>query len=209
MRVLFAPHLRGENVNNLCLPSLLIILLVQTYLSLMDTISRENNSMLPVGGIVVGVIGLLLGGIALLQISKVNKTLAEHQVKIDKVDTIESQAQAAAAAADKAEKGATALRGQMQDAFNQVGGELGNLRGAITKLEEAAKKPAPAPVAGKDGKKSAPAVAGPGEYVVKAGDTGAKIARANGVSLSDLQSVNPAVNWNKLGAGQKVKLPKK
>ncbi len=175
----------------------------------MDTISRENNSMLPVGGIVVGVIGLLLGGIALLQISKVNKTLAEHQVKIDKVDTIESQAQAAAASADKADKSATALRGQMQDAFNQVGGELGNLRGAITKLEEAAKKPAPAP-AGKEGKKGGgPVVAGPGEYVVKGGDTGAKIARANGVSLSDLQAVNPGVNWNKLGAGQKVKLPKK
>jgi len=176
----------------------------------MDTISRENNSMLPVGGIVVGVIGLLLGGIALLQISKVNKTLAEHQVKIDKVDTIESQAQAAAASADKADKSAAALRGQMQDAFNQVGGELGNLRGAITKLEEAAKKPAPAAPAGKEGKKGGgPVVAGPGEYVVKGGDTGAKIARANGVSLSDLQAVNPGVNWNKLGAGQKVKLPKK
>jgi LysM repeat protein len=175
----------------------------------MDTISRENNSMLPVGGIVVGVIGLLLGGIALLQISKVNKTLAEHQVKVDKVDTVEGQAQAAAAAADKADKGTTALRGQMQDAFNQVGGELGNLRGAITKLEEAAKKPAPAPV-GKDGKKSsAPAVAAPGEYLVKSGDTGAKIARAQGVALNDLVAVNPGVNWNKLGAGQKIKLPKK
>jgi LysM repeat protein len=177
----------------------------------MDTISRENNSMLPVGGIVVGVIGLLLGGIALLQISKVNKTLADHQVKIDKVDTIESQAQTAAAAADKAEKGATALRGQMQDAFNQVGDALGKINGSITKLEEAAKKPAPAPApAGKEGKKGGgPVVAGPGEYVVKGGDTGAKIARANGVSLSDLQAVNPGVNWNKLGAGQKVKLPKK
>jgi LysM repeat protein len=173
----------------------------------MDTISRENNSMLPVGGIVVGVIGLLLGGIALLQISKVNKTLAEHQVKIDKVDTIESQTQAAAAAADKADKGTNALRGQMQDAFNQVGGELGNLRGAITKLEEAAKKPAPV-AADKKGK-SGPAVAGPGEYVVKAGDGGAKIAKANGVSLSDLQAVNPGVDWTKLKVGQKVKLPKK
>ena len=30
----------------------------------MDTISRENNSMLPVGAIIVGVIALLLGGYA-------------------------------------------------------------------------------------------------------------------------------------------------
>ncbi len=175
----------------------------------MDTISRENNSMLPVGGIVVGVIGLLLGGIALLQISKVNKTLADHQAKVDLVDGVKAQAESAAASAEKAAKDNVALARQTQDAFTQVGGELGNLRGAITKLEEAAKKPAPAPVADKKGGKSGPAVAGPGEYVVKGGDTGAKIARANGVALADLIAVNPGVNWNKLGAGQKVKLPKK
>ena len=28
----------------------------------MDTISRENNSMLPIGSLIVGVLGLLLGG---------------------------------------------------------------------------------------------------------------------------------------------------
>jgi len=65
-----------------------------------------------------------------------------------------------------------------------VGGELANQRAAITKLEEAAKKPVVVP-----GKKGGgePAVAGPGEYVVKGGDTGAKIARANGVNLADLR----------------------
>ena len=66
------------------------------------------------------------------------------------------------------------------------------------------------PVATKDGKKGGgPVVAGPGEYVVKAGDGGAKIAKANGVSLSDLQAVNPGVEWTKLKPGQKVKLPAK
>jgi len=173
----------------------------------MDTISRENNSMLPVGGIVVGVIGLLLGGIALLQISKVNKTLAEHQAKVDLVDSIKSQAETAGGVAEKSAKELAGLTRSTQDAFNQVGGELGNLRGAITKLEEAAKKPAP--VATDKKGKSGPAVAGPGEYVVKAGDGGAKIAKANGVSLSDLQAVNPGVDWTKLKVGQKVKLPKK
>jgi LysM repeat protein len=63
--------------------------------------------------------------------------------------------------------------------------------------------------ADKKGGKSGPAVAGPGEYVVKAGDGGAKIAKASGVSLSDLQAVNPGVDWTKLKVGQKVKLPKK
>ena len=36
-----------------------------------------------------------------------------------------------------------------------------------------------------------------------------KIANANGVSLGDLQAVNPGVNWNGLKPGQKLKLPKK
>jgi LysM repeat protein len=52
-------------------------------------------------------------------------------------------------------------------------------------------------------------VAGPGEYVVKSGDTGVKIARANSVAIGDLQAVNPGVNWNSLKVGQKVKLPQK
>ena len=83
----------------------------------------------------------------------------------------------------------------------------------MTKLEEGAKKPAPvaADKGGKaeKGKKGAPAEAGPGEYIVKPGDSGVKIANANGVSLGDLQAVNPGVNWTGLKVGQKLKLPKK
>ena len=63
--------------------------------------------------------------------------------------------------------------------------------------------------ANKKGGESGPAVAGPGEYVVKSGDGGAKIAKANGVSISDLVAVNPGVDWTKLKVGQKVQLPKK
>jgi LysM repeat protein len=174
----------------------------------MDTISRENNSMLPVGGIIVGVIGLLLGGYSAISLSKVNKTLADHQVKIDKVDGIEAQAGAAAASADKAKSDILALQRSTQNAFDQqVGPALATLREDVTKIQESMKKPAPA--AGKKGGSGEPVVAGPGEYVVKAGDSGAKIARANGCSLSDLQAVNPGVNWTKLKVGDKVKLPKK
>lgn len=173
----------------------------------MDTISRENNSMLPVGGIIVGVIALLLGGYSAITLSKVNRAIADQQAKIDKIDSLESQVGTAAAAAEKSGKDVQALTRSTQDAFNQVGGELGNLRMGLTKLEEAAKKPAPAPAAGK--KNGEAATAAPGEYVVKAADSGAKIARAQGVSLSDLQAVNPGVNWNKLAPGQKIKLPKK
>jgi LysM repeat protein len=172
----------------------------------MDTISRENNSMLPVGGIIVGVIGLLLGGYSAISLSKVNKQLADHQVKVDKVDAVEAQATAASAAADKAKSDIANLQRSTQTAFDTVGPALASLREDITKMQESMKKPAPA--AGKKGS-GEPAVAGPGEYIVKAGDGGAKIARANGVSLADLQTVNPGVDWTKLHPGQKLKLPKK
>jgi LysM repeat protein len=172
----------------------------------MDTISRENNSMLPVGSIIVGVVALLLGGFALVQASKANKLLAEHQTKIDKVDAIEQQAASASEAAQKGARDLKQLNEQTQNAFNTVSSVIANLQASVTKLEESAKKPA---VSSKKGGGGAPAVAGPDEYIVKSGDSGAKIARANGVSLADLKSVNPDVNWSKLSVGQKVKLPAK
>jgi len=43
-------------------------------------------------------------------------------------------------------------------------------------------------------------------YTVKAGDGGAKIARANHLTLADLQALNPEVNWTKLKVGQVVKV---
>ncbi len=172
----------------------------------MDTISRENNSMLPVGGIIVGVIALLLGGYAAITLSKVNKTLAEHDAKLARVEAVETAANAAAASADKAAKDVQGLTRSTQDAFNQVGGELGNLRASVTKLEESAKKPV---VAEKGKKGGEAATAGPGEYVIKAGDTFAKIARAQGVSASALSEVNPGVDSSKLKVGQKIKLPAK
>ncbi|MBI5768121.1 MAG: LysM peptidoglycan-binding domain-containing protein [Verrucomicrobia bacterium] len=171
----------------------------------MDTISRENNSMLPVAGVVVGVIGLLLGGIALVQLSKVKQTVSEHDAKVATIDGIKATADGAAATADKAKADLAALSRSTQDAFNQVGPALTGLREDVTKIQESLKKPAPAPA----GKGGGPVVAGPGEYVVKAGDTGAKIARAQGVALNDLVAVNSGVNFNKLHVGQKIKLPAK
>ena len=171
----------------------------------MDTISRENNSMLPVGGIIVGVIGLLLGGYSAISLSKVNKTLADHQVKIDKVDGIESQAQSAGATADKAKNDIAALQRSTQTAFDTVGPALAGLREDITKIQESMKKPA---AAGKKGS-GEPVVAGPGEYVIKAGDTFAKLARSHGCSPADITTVNPGIDSSKLKVGQKIKLPKK
>lgn len=171
----------------------------------MDTISRENNSMLPVAGVIVGALALLIGGYAAIKVQSLQKSVAAHEEKIAKIDGIESQLGSVAAASDKATKDISSLSRTTQDAFNTVAANLTNFQTTLTKLEDAMKKP----VAVKGGHGGAPAVAGPGEYLVRGGDTGAKIARAQGVSLADLVSVNPDVNWNKLHVGQKVKLPKK
>ncbi len=173
----------------------------------MDTISRENNSMLPVFGVVAGVIGLILGGIGLVQASKANKAIEALQPKIDKIDAVEGQVNNVAAAADRAGKQVQELKTATQAGFDQIGPIIGDLRASVTKLEEAMKKPV---VAEKSGKKGGEApVAAPGEYVVKKGDIGTSIAKGHGVSLADLVAVNPSVNFNKLAIGQKIKLPTK
>lgn len=173
----------------------------------MDTISRENNSMLPVAGIVVGVLSLLVGGYAAIKASSLQKAVAAQEEKVAKIDGLEGQIGSIQTGIDKASRDISSLSRTTQEAFNTVAADLGNIHASITKIEEAQKKPAPA-AAAKGGSKE-PVVAGPDEYVIKGGDTGAKIARAQGISLPDLIAVNPGVNWNGLKVGQKIKLPKK
>lgn len=176
----------------------------------MDTISRENNSMLPVGGIIVGVIALIVGSFAAIKVSSLQKQVAEHETKLQTVDQVKATADSASAASDKNTKDLAAFVRSTQDAFNQIGPELGRLRGDITTLQEAAKKPAPVEVAGKKGSaKAGPVTAGPDEYVVKPGDTGSKIAKAVGCTSAQLTEVNPGVNFSKLKPGQKIKIPAK
>ena len=175
----------------------------------MDTISRENNSMLPVGAIIVGVIALLLGGYAAISLTKINRTLAEQNEKFAKLEQIETTANAAANASEKAAKEYQGLRTSTQDAFNLVSDELKRLSKGLIDVNDSVKKPTPAASSAKDKKGGEPAVPGRGEYVVRAGDNGMRIANANGVSIADLQAVNPGINWNTLKPGQKLKLPKK
>ncbi len=170
----------------------------------MDTISRENNSLLPMGGVIIGAVALIIGGYAAISLSKVNRTLAQQADKVAKIDDIASQVASASAASDKAARDITTLQNSTQAAVNQLGTELATLDEKMKHIEEArASRPA------KGVAKGEPAVAGPGEYIVKAGDTGAKIARANGCSVSDLTSVNPGVSWSHLKVGEKLKLPEK
>jgi LysM repeat protein len=171
----------------------------------MDTISREsNNSYLPVAGVLVGVVALILGIAALAKVSSLSKKVPDDLQ--DRLTSVESNATSAAAAADKASKGVDSLQRSTQSAFDSIGPELVSLKDSVQKMEEAAKARAVAPKGAKGGDGAAgSAAAGPGEYKVKPGDTGSKIARATGVGLSQLETLNPGVDWRRLKVGQTVK----
>ncbi|MDX2185876.1 MAG: LysM domain-containing protein [Opitutaceae bacterium] len=169
----------------------------------MDTISRENNSTLPLIGVIVGGLAVILSAVALVKLSSVKTDLTQYKEEsTSRIASVESQASSAAANAESAKNLASRIQTDANTAFGQVAEQLGTLRGEITKLQEAQKAPAKAA-------KGAPAVAGPGEYIVKSGDTPSKIAKANGTTAQALIQVNPGVAWNKLKVGQKLKLPKK
>ena len=172
----------------------------------MDTISRENNSMLPIGGVIVGVIALAIGGYGAIKASSLQKKVDAQEEKVAKIDGLESQLGSVSATADKSAKDIGSLSRTTQEAFNTVAADLGNIHASITKMEEAAK----AKPAAKGKGPHAEVVAGPGEYVIKAGDTFSKIGKANGgFSGADVAAVNPDVNPSKLKVGQKIKLPQK
>jgi LysM repeat protein len=171
----------------------------------MDTISRENNSMLPVGALIVGVIALAVGGFGAIKASSLQKKVDAQEAQVAKIDGLESQLGSVSASADKSAKDIGSLSRTTQEAFNTVAADLGNIHASITKIEEAQKKP----VAAKGAKGPArDVVAGPGEYIVKAGDTFGKIGKANGgFTAKEVAAVNPDVNPSKLHVGQKIKLP--
>ena len=145
----------------------------------MDTISRESNRKYPLlagalAGILVGVVSMVFCGVTLVKVNTLAKRvdkLSDQLARVEsKADSLESSSSAAATAADKASKDIVQLTLSTQAAFDSIGPEIGNLKASITKLEEAAKARATAPIAVGMGGEARPV--GPGEYVVKPGDTG-------------------------------------
>jgi LysM repeat protein len=180
----------------------------------MDTISRENNtSYLPIAGLLVGLVALALAFFALFKATSVGKKLDADSDQIAKIDTIESTANNAAQDAQKAKSEESSLFTSAQDGFTKIASDLNDIHASIAKLQEAAKpapKPARASKAGSAAEGSAPGtVSADGTYTIKSGDSLAKIARANGVSLADLEAANPGADPKHLKVGQKINLPEK
>ena len=176
----------------------------------MDTISRENNSILPIAGVLVGVLALVIAGVALAKLSTANREIAGLKESMTRMDSLEGEvrsattsAEQARGAAESANRGIASLQNSIQGALDSVGAELGKMRADIQAVQ------APRAAATKGGAAKGPVVAGEGEYVIQKGDYGSKIAKNHGVSLADLQAVNPGVDLSKVQIGQKIKLPKK
>ncbi|HTL68488.1 MAG TPA: LysM domain-containing protein [Lacunisphaera sp.] len=177
----------------------------------MDTLSRDSNSsgsVLPLVGVIAGALALVLSATALFKLSTLQKTVVAHEDAItNKIPSLENSVNAAAAKSESDIKG---LRSGIQSALDQVGGEIGTINAKIAKLEEAAKKPAPA-AAGKGG--AAGVVTGTvdanGNYTVAPGDTLSKIAKKFATRIDAIEAENPGIDAAHLKVGQKVKVPKK
>jgi len=185
----------------------------------MDTISsRESNTnFLPLVGIAVGAFALIFAIVALVKLSSVNREINDFKSNINaQVDSVNSQV-GQIAQINQAVNDAKAYAGSIakgtNDGFAKVSDELNQIKARLDKVEAARVAPVRAPATGgaaaaaTGATGAAAAAAGANVYVVKSGDTGVTIARANGVSLAALQAANPDVQWNRLHVGQKIKLP--
>jgi len=174
----------------------------------MDTISsRETNTnFLPMVAVAVGAVALILAIVALVKMTGVSKDINELKGVSARVESLESQTNQFGQAINDTKSYAATNFQATNNAFGKVSDELNTIKTRLDKVEAARVAPAGHAASGARG----PVVAGPGEYIVKAGDaSGAIIARNNGVNLADLMAVNPGVDWRRLHIGQKLKLPAK
>ena len=183
----------------------------------MDTISSEPKpSYLPVGALIASLVALVFAIVAFAKVNSAQKDLAAQGEQIAKVSTIETTAQTAQATAERAQgvadkagrDAASALRNiesvarQTEEGFKHVVSQIETVRTSV------ASAPKGSSSGSASGSGPAP-VAGPGEYLVKSGDTGSSIARANNTTVAALEAVNPGIDWRRLKIGQAIKLPQK
>ena len=176
----------------------------------MDTLSRDSNSsgsVLPLVGVIAGALGLILAIVALVKLSTLQKTVAEHAAELPKIATLEGDMRTATT---KNENDNRALREGVQNALNQLGDQIGALRGQVTKIEEA-QKARPVAAAGKGGAAAAPTgvLNADGTYSIAPGDTLAKVARKFAVKIDAIEAENPGLDPARLKVGQKIRVPKK
>ena len=177
----------------------------------MDTLSRDSSStsnIMPMAGVILGAIALLLGIFTMVKATKVEKAVTAQGDEIAKIATLESEVRSSAA---KSETDLRNLREAVQKAFNDVTTTFGDVNAKIAKMEEAMKKPAPAPAAAKGGAAAAPTgvLNADGTYTVAAGDNLTRIAAKFGARVDSILAENPGLEPTRLRVGQKIRIPRR
>jgi LysM repeat protein len=174
----------------------------------MDTISSESNetSYLPIAALIIAILAGIFALVGFLKVRTVEKTVASQTALNARVQELEGQVRTAVTTAESATTRIAKVATDTNNAFGQVGEAIGVIRADIAKVQEASATRTAATPASSGSSNPAPTAAA-GEYIIKSGDTGSKIARAAGVTLAQLLAANPGVNWNRLSVGQVVKIP--
>jgi LysM repeat protein len=182
----------------------------------------DNSSSSKTGSylvIVVGFVAVIAFVLAIVSFTKVNKLSAQlGEVPVSdlaqRVDQVEQTAKAASTAANESKTRFTGLSTDTQRAFDQVTSEFSSLRTTVNRLTtdmQAMSDGSPRPSSsGPSVGPSGPApgsLSADGVYVIKSGDTLAKIGAEFGVSWQEIMRVNPGVNPNRLRIGQEILIP--
>ena len=180
----------------------------------MDTISSDNNdsfSYLPILALIVGLIAGVLGGVALAKVSNINQSLSEQSAVADRVDALETELRKTSTSAEQATARINKVASETNAAFKQFSDAFGELRTSVEEMHASPTAVQTASTSSSEGSSAGGASSAPaavaGQYTVKGGDTGSKIAREAGISLNALLNANPGVNWNRLSVGQVLNIP--
>jgi LysM repeat protein len=167
-----------------------------------DSISSSSSeSKLP---LIVGIVGFALGAAGLVLGLKAKSAADAAQAAATTAQAATAQVQADLQSKAPATE-LSAVVSEVGAIKTAMAADNAAIQKSITELQAAVKKPVVATSANGGNGGSKTVTAGAGEYVVAKGDTLGGIARKVGVSLKQLQDLNPTVNANKMQIGQKLK----
>jgi LysM repeat protein len=165
-----------------------------------DSISSSSSeSKLP---LIVGIVGFALGAAGLVLGLKAKSAADAAQAAATTAQAATAQVQADLQSKAPATE-LSAVVSEVGAIKTAMAADNAAIQKSITELQAAVKKPVVATSTNGGGSKTV--TAGAGEYVVAKGDTLGGIARKVGISLKQLQDLNPTVNANKMQIGQKLK----
>ena len=172
---------------------------------------------IPIG---IGILGIIIGGLALIIAfvvrGKVDRFTTKVDSDIEEIHATVSKAAAEQGIGGEGSKDAEALRQELSllreemarkfEALEQKDKSLEDAVVAINNRVNGRRPAAPAPVnSGTTG--SSAAAPASGEYVIQNGDTFTKIAKKVGCKVSELTALNPDIEPARLRVGQKIKVP--